>query len=68
MQGDGQLDDAEVGAEVAAADGHRLDEEVPDLGGQLGELVAVEGAQIAWLLIDSSMSVRGYGVPGVRAS
>jgi hypothetical protein len=42
VQGDGELDDPEVGAEVAAADGHRPDEEVPDLGGQLGELVAGE--------------------------
>ncbi len=42
VQGDGELDDAEVGAEVAASDGHRPDQEVPDLGGQLGELVAAE--------------------------
>ena len=49
VQGDGELDDAEVGAEVAAADGHRLDEEVPDLGGQLGELVAAEPSQVARL-------------------
>jgi hypothetical protein len=31
-----------VGAEVAAADGHRPDQGVPDLGGQVGELVAGE--------------------------
>jgi len=40
VQSDGELDDADVGAEVAAADSHRPDEEVPDLGGQLAELVA----------------------------
>ena len=42
MQGDGELDDAEVGAEVPAADGHRPDQEVPDLGGQLHQLVVAE--------------------------
>jgi len=50
VEGDGELHDAEVGAEVAAPDGHRPDEEVPDLGGQLGELVAGELPKVARLL------------------
>ena len=50
VEGDGELDDAEVGAEVTAADGNRPDQEVPDLGGQLGELVVVELPQVARLL------------------
>src|SRR5919108_510672 len=49
VQGDGQLDHAEVGAEVAAAGGDRPDEEVPDLGRQLAELVAIEVTEVAWL-------------------
>jgi hypothetical protein len=50
VQGDGELDHAEVGAEVSAADGNRPDQEVPDLGGQLGELVAAELPKVARLL------------------
>ena len=39
VQGERQLDRAEVGTEVAAALGDRGDDEVTDLSGQLGELV-----------------------------
>ena len=47
VQGDGQLDHAEVGAEVAAGLGDRVDEEGPDLPGQLVQLLRAEPVQIA---------------------
>src|SRR5262249_21817594 len=39
VQGDGQLDDAEVRAQVAAIARHRLDQELPDLAGEHGQFV-----------------------------
>ncbi len=46
VQRQGQLDDAEVGAEVAAGAGDLADQEVADLGGQLVELGVGEVAQV----------------------
>ena len=46
VQGQGQLDGAEVGAEVAAGLGDRLDDEVADLAGQIVELRVGELAQV----------------------
>src|SRR5262249_43054859 len=40
-QRQGQLDDAETGAEMAAGGGDRLDDEGPDLGGQRAQAVVV---------------------------
>ena len=43
----GELDDAEVGPEMAPGTGHLLDEEHPDLGSQSGELVGAQFAKVA---------------------
>src|SRR5579863_2265956 len=42
MDGQGQLDRAQVRAQVAAGGGHRLDDEGPHLFGQLRQLFLVE--------------------------
>ncbi|GAA3294298.1 hypothetical protein GCM10020295_18450 [Streptomyces cinereospinus] len=47
VQGDGQLDHAEVGAQVAAGLGDGLDKEGPDLLRQLVQLLQAEPVQIA---------------------
>ncbi len=46
VQGDGQLDHAEVGAEMAAGPGDGVDQELPDLAGQPGQLGGREGSQV----------------------
>ena len=46
VQGEGQLDDAEVGAEVAAGERHRLDDEAPDLAGEDLELVGIQEPEV----------------------
>ncbi len=46
VDGQGELDDAEVGAEVSAGAGAGRDEEVADLAGQQVELVVGEVAQV----------------------
>ena len=50
VQRQGQLDRAEVRAEVAAVGGHGLHDEVPDLAGQLVELGVAERAQVGRLV------------------
>ena len=47
VDGEGQLDDAEVGSEVAAGLGHLGDEEGADLLGELTQLRVIEVAQVA---------------------
>ncbi len=39
VQGDGQLDDAEIRAQVAAVARHGLDQELPDFAGEYGQFV-----------------------------
>ena len=46
VEGEGELDHAQVGAQVAAGDRHRLDDELADLAGQLLELLGLEPAQV----------------------
>src|SRR5439155_26360620 len=46
VQGEGQLDDAQVGAEVAAGAGDLPDQEVADLRGQHGQLVRRQPAEV----------------------
>jgi hypothetical protein len=46
VQGDGQLDRAEVGRQVAAGLGDRFDQEGAQLVGQLRQLLAVQAAQV----------------------
>ena len=45
MQGHGQLDDAEAGAEVAAGDGDSIDRLLAKLAGKLRQLALVQLAQ-----------------------
>ena len=49
VQGQRQLDGAEVGAEVAAGLGDGGDDEVADLAGQLLEVLVREVAEVRWL-------------------
>ena len=46
MEGDGQLDRAEVGRQVAAGLGHRFDQEGAQFGRQLRQLLALQAAQV----------------------
>ena len=46
VQRDGQLDDAEAGAEMAAGDRDRVDRLLPQLVGELLQLVVLKRAQI----------------------
>ena len=46
VQGQGELHHAQVGAQVAAGGGHRVDDELPDLRGQDGQLLGGEGAEV----------------------
>jgi hypothetical protein len=46
MQGDGQLDDTQRGAEMTPRRGHRADDRVADLGGQARELDLVQTTQV----------------------
>src|SRR5439155_20324350 len=46
VQGKRELDDAEVGREMAAGTGGRLDQESTDLAGELGELGLVQRPQV----------------------
>ena len=48
VQGDGQFDDAEIGAEVAAGLGKRGDERMADFRGELRQLLVGEFFDIAW--------------------
>ena len=47
VQGQGELDHAQVGAQVPAGDRHRLDDEGADLAGQLLQLGLVELPEVA---------------------
>jgi hypothetical protein len=46
MKGEGELDDAEVGADVAAVFGGDGDDLVADLAGELRELLGREGFDV----------------------
>src|SRR5438270_7283549 len=46
VQGEGELDDAEVRPEVPASDGHGLDDEGPDLAGEGRELLVAEPSDV----------------------
>ncbi len=46
VDGQRQFDGAEVGSEVSARDSDGLDDEGPDLGGKLAELIVVESAKV----------------------
>ena len=54
VKGESELDDAEVGAEVAAGFGESLDEEFADLFGELGQLRITEGFRSAGEWMDSN--------------
>ena len=46
VQGQGELDHAQVGAEMAAGGRHRVDDELADLGGQERQLLGAEGTEV----------------------
>src|SRR6185312_8736394 len=46
VQGNGQLDRAEPGCEVAPTGAHRVDEELPQLSTQLGQLAQGQPAEV----------------------
>ena len=46
VQGDGQLDHAQVGPQVAAGPRHRLDQQVPNFAGQGGQLVGIQFLEV----------------------
>ena len=46
MEGDGELDHPETGAEMAAGDRHRIDGLLAQLVGELAQLPALQAAQI----------------------
>src|ERR1035438_2613120 len=48
MEGQRQLHDAQVRAQVASGCGHRVDDESADFGGQDGQLLRSEGAEVGW--------------------
>jgi hypothetical protein len=50
MERDGQLDDAEARAEMAAGHGHGGDRLLPELVGELGELVLVQPSDVAGIV------------------
>ena len=66
VQGDGQLDDAEVRPEVAAGPGDARDEEAADLGRQLGDLSGVEPPEVGRAAQASQQSSRGQSTDGAR--
>ena len=47
VQGDGQLHRTQVGRQMAAGPAHAFDQEGAQLLGELGQLLAVEGAQLS---------------------
>ena len=64
VQGDRQLDDAEVGPEVPAGLRYRGDEEVPDLLRQLVQLRGVERLDVVGAV--NGVEQRHVGPPGMR--
>ena len=54
-----QLDDSEVGSEVAAGLAHLLDQERPDLQAQLVQLIWRQFPQVLWAMDRAQQSVRG---------
>jgi hypothetical protein len=48
VEGDGQLNDAQIGAEVAAGFGERGDERVPDFRCKIDQFAIGEFFDIAW--------------------
>ena len=60
MDGDGELDDAEVGPQVAAGLTDVLNQEGTDLCAELSELIEVETSQVGWAA-DSAQQILGGG-------
>ncbi len=58
-----QFDRTEVRAEMATSGGHGLDDESPDLLGQLGQLVVAEGLDIGRCLDAGKNHGDGEGYP-----
>ena len=61
MQRDGELDHAEAGAEMAAGHGHRGDQLLSQLFGELLQLVVLKGAQILGFVDPIEQRRRTFG-------
>ena len=68
VEGDGDLDDPERRAEVAAGDRDRRDDRLADLVGELLELGLVEAAQVGRSVEGREDRHRAESTPGVAAS
>ena len=72
VQGQGQLDGAEVGPEMPSGGRHGVDDEGPDLLAQFGELLLVQALDICWRLDawqdhgDSGQATPCPGAPSLR--
>ena len=64
VERDGQLDYAEVWAEVPPSSAHLRDQELPDLSGQLGQLLAPELSQVI-RFVDRLQQRHTLTLPGV---
>ena len=64
VERDGQLDHAEVWAEVPPSSAHLRDQELPDLSGQLGQLLAPQLSQVI-RFIDRLQQRHALTLPGV---
>ena len=67
VQGQGQLDDSKVGAQVAAGLGERLNEEFANLLGQLVHLRKVQALQIGRRVNRFQQCSHGLPSPGKKA-
>ena len=63
VEGQRQLDDTEVGAQVASGLAHRVHDPLPDLGGQAGELLELEIAEVG----GGPYGVESHGRSGLSA-
>jgi hypothetical protein len=59
MQRNGQLDDAEIGAQVSAVPGQTSDHLLPDLFGQLQQLVRRQSLDVSWTLYQFEILAHG---------
>ena len=63
VEGQGQFDDTEVGAQMASGLAHRVHDPLPDLGGQTGELFELEIAKVG----GGPYGVESHGRSGLLA-
>ena len=67
VEGEGELDDAEVGAQVATGGGHGVDDEAPDLARELVNWSGVSARRSAGLsMVSRIMSGRVFMASGYQ--